>query len=98
MTSDGMLTITNDSSRLIGHAFYSDPLQLKESKQKSSDKSSPINFSATFVLAITPRHPNLGTHGFAFVLMPTKNQEVVFQTSSLGFQITLALQNLTQVF
>lgn len=84
MTSDGMLTITNDSSRLLGHAFYSYPLQLKESKQKSSDKSSPINFSTAFFSSVAPRYPELGGHGFAFVLMPTKEPRCCLPNQYLG--------------
>ncbi|XP_011622567.1 L-type lectin-domain containing receptor kinase IV.2 [Amborella trichopoda] len=68
---NGILTITNDSTRLIGHAYHPFPLQFK--KNSLSSNNSRHSFSTTFVFTISPKYPDLGGHGLAFFLSPYKS-------------------------
>lgn len=58
----GVLRLTNDTARMMGHAFYPYPIKIL--------KDSSYSFSTTFVFSITPQYPDLGGHGLAFVLTP----------------------------
>ncbi|CAN0909551.1 L-type lectin-domain containing receptor kinase S.4 [Linum grandiflorum] len=62
---NGLLRLTNDTRRLIGHAFYSSPFRLKPTKNSTS------SFSTAFAFAIVPEYPKLGGHGLAFTLSST---------------------------
>ena len=64
---NGILTLINDSPKILGHAFYPSPLPFKSSKNKSI----VATFSTTFVFSIVPKYPELGAQGFAFVLIST---------------------------
>ncbi|GMI71435.1 lectin receptor kinase a4.1, L-type lectin receptor kinase VI.3 [Hibiscus trionum] len=66
----GALQLTNKSRYTIGHAFYSEPIQILQGDQSSS--SSSFSFSTTFVLAIVPSSSGRGGHGLAFTLSPSK--------------------------
>ncbi|KAJ4835285.1 hypothetical protein Tsubulata_002805 [Turnera subulata] len=65
---NGIIRLTNDTSRLLGHAFYSSPFRFKNS---SAGKA--FSFSTSFALAIVPQYPTLGGHGFAFTISATKD-------------------------
>lgn len=65
---NGIIQLTNKTSRLLGQAFYSSPLRFK-----SSPNSSASSFSTSFAFAIDPEYPKLGGHGLAFVISPTKD-------------------------
>ncbi|MED6197291.1 hypothetical protein PIB30_055297 [Stylosanthes scabra] len=65
---NGVLRLTNDTSRLMGHAFYPSPFQLKD---KASGKV--LSFSTSFALAIVPEYPKLGGHGLAFTIATSKD-------------------------
>ncbi|XP_017603381.1 L-type lectin-domain containing receptor kinase S.4-like isoform X2 [Gossypium arboreum] len=67
IADSGLLCLTNTTSRVSGHAFYSSPL-----KFKNSDNSKVSSFSSAFVIATVPEYPKLGGHGLAFVLSPSK--------------------------
>lgn len=56
--SNGILSITNDISKLLGHSFYPTLLQFKTG----------TNFSTNFVFSILPKYPGLGGHGLTFGL------------------------------
>lgn len=60
---NGILRLTNETSRLIGHAFYPSPFQFKDSTTGKA-----FSFSTSFALAIVPEYPKLGGHGLAFTL------------------------------
>ncbi|XP_010937574.2 L-type lectin-domain containing receptor kinase S.4-like, partial [Elaeis guineensis] len=62
----GLLQLTKETSRLIGHAFYRTPLQFKDTVDGAVH-----SFSTTFAFAIVPDYPQLGGHGFAFVIAPS---------------------------
>ncbi|KAK1365430.1 Clade XI lectin receptor kinase [Heracleum sosnowskyi] len=64
----GILQLTNDTSRLMGHALFSSPIQLKNSS------TSPVHsFSTCFAFSIVPEYPKLGGHGLAFTITPSKD-------------------------
>ena len=69
LRSNGILSLTNDSVRLIGHAFYPSPIHFKRSKDH---RSWVVTFSTNFVFSMAPKYPGLGGHGLAFVLLSTK--------------------------
>ncbi|KAK7363176.1 hypothetical protein VNO77_05307 [Canavalia gladiata] len=77
---NGILTLTNDSSKILGHAFYPSPLPFKSSKNKSI----VATFSTTFVFSIVPKYPDLGGHGFAFVLISTNEPKGCLVNQYLG--------------
>ncbi|RDX61540.1 L-type lectin-domain containing receptor kinase S.4, partial [Mucuna pruriens] len=65
---NGILKLTNETSRLMGHAFYPSPFQLK-----NSTTGKVFSFSSSFALAIVPEYPKLGGHGMAFTIANTKD-------------------------
>ncbi|PON81137.1 Serine/threonine protein kinase [Trema orientale] len=65
--SNGILAITNDTAKLLGHAFYPTPLEFKK-VIPGSNKPVAVNFSTNFVFSILPKYPGLGGHGLTFVL------------------------------
>ncbi|XP_028783402.1 L-type lectin-domain containing receptor kinase S.4-like [Neltuma alba] len=65
---NGILQLTNQTSRLKGHAFYSSPFRFKNS---SSGKA--FSFSASFALVTVPVFFKLGGHGLAFTIATSKN-------------------------
>ncbi|KAE9592057.1 hypothetical protein Lal_00038308 [Lupinus albus] len=65
---NGILRLTNDTSRLMGHAFYPSPFQFK-----NSTNGKVFSFSTSFALAIVPEYPKLGGHGLAFTIAPSKD-------------------------
>eukprot|EP01018_Ginkgo_biloba_P028548 Gb_04107 [translate_table: standard] len=62
----GVLHLTNDTTRMIGHAFHPLPLRLNN----SNSTNSTFSFSTRFVFSIAPLYPDLGGHGMAFVITP----------------------------
>ncbi|XP_056172694.1 L-type lectin-domain containing receptor kinase S.4-like [Syzygium oleosum] len=64
----GVLRLTNETGRLMGHAFYPSPLRFK-----SSPDGGVSSFSASFVLAVVPEYPKLGGHGLAFVVSAARD-------------------------
>ncbi|XP_039031229.1 L-type lectin-domain containing receptor kinase S.4-like isoform X2 [Hibiscus syriacus] len=67
ISNNGLLCLTNTTSRVSGHAFYSSPFRFK-----NSNESKVSSFSTAFVFATVPEYPKLGGHGLAFVLSPSK--------------------------
>lgn len=63
--SGGILKLTNDTPRLIGHGFYPNPIRFKNPATKT-----PLSFSTSFVFAIVPEYARLGGHGLAFTISP----------------------------
>ncbi|KAH7553726.1 hypothetical protein ACOSP7_029446 [Xanthoceras sorbifolium] len=64
---NGILRLTNETSRLQGQAFYNSPFGFK-----NSTNGKVFSFSASFALAIVPEYPKLGGHGLAFVISQSK--------------------------
>lgn len=64
----GILKLTNETSRLMGHAFYTSPFQFK-----NSTNGKAFSFSTSFAFTIVPEYPKLGGHGLAFTIATTKD-------------------------
>jgi hypothetical protein len=60
----GLLRLTNETSRLLGHAFYPTPLRFRDGN------GTAVSFSTEFVVTVVPEFAQLGGHGFAFVVAP----------------------------
>ncbi|XP_065854181.1 L-type lectin-domain containing receptor kinase S.4-like [Euphorbia lathyris] len=69
---NGILRLTNETSRLMGHAFYTSPF-----KFKSSTDGKVFSFSTSFALAIVPEYPKLGGHGLAFTISASKHLQAL---------------------
>ncbi|XP_042443466.1 L-type lectin-domain containing receptor kinase SIT2-like [Zingiber officinale] len=66
IASNGVLQITNDSMRQIGHAFFSSRMLMVKDESVSSPA---LSFSTTFVLDIITYNGS-GGNGMAFVIAP----------------------------
>ncbi|KAG1337839.1 L-type lectin-domain containing receptor kinase S.4 [Cocos nucifera] len=77
--NNGILRLTNETSRLIGRAFYPTALQFR-----NATTGVAFSFSATFVFAIVPEYPKLGGHGLAFVISPTQELKRALPSQYLG--------------
>ncbi|KAI3987059.1 hypothetical protein MKX01_036849 [Papaver californicum] len=74
---NGILRLTNHTSRLYGHAFYPSPLTfIKNGKV--------VSFSTCFAFASVPEYQRLGGHGLAFVLSPTRDLTGAHPSQYLG--------------
>ncbi|KAK7400282.1 hypothetical protein VNO78_11486 [Psophocarpus tetragonolobus] len=91
---NGILTLTNDSAKILGHAFYPSPLPFKSSKNKSI----VATFSTTFVFSIVPKYPDLGGHGFAFVLISTNEPKGCLINQYLGLPNVTSSQEFSTRF
>lgn len=76
---NGLLRLTNDSLRVLGHAFYSSPVQFK-----NSSDGKVRSFSTSFAFAINPQYPKLGGHGLAFTISPDKERSGALPSQYLG--------------
>ncbi|CAM8899584.1 unnamed protein product [Rhodiola kirilowii] len=77
--TNGTIRLTNDTRRLLGHAFYTKPIRFKKSAQ-----SKAFSFSTAFTFAIVPEFRNLGGHGMAFVIAISKELTGAFPSQYLG--------------
>ncbi|XP_010910689.2 L-type lectin-domain containing receptor kinase S.4 [Elaeis guineensis] len=75
----GILRLTNETSRLIGHAFYPDRLQFKNATDGAA-----FSFSTAFAFAAVPEYTTLGGHGLAFVIAPSKELQGALPSQYLG--------------
>ncbi|XP_073044458.1 L-type lectin-domain containing receptor kinase S.4-like [Primulina eburnea] len=76
---NGLLQLTNESSRVIGHAFF--PTQLRF---KNSVNGTGFSFSTCFVFSIHPEYTKLGGHGMAFTIAPSKELVTALPSQYLG--------------
>ncbi|CAO2820312.1 unnamed protein product [Amaranthus hypochondriacus] len=74
-----IIQLTNTTSRVIGHAFYSSPI-----KFKTSPNATVSSFSTTFTLGTVPEFKTLGGHGMAFVISPSTNLQSGLPSQFLG--------------
>ncbi|KAF2306176.1 hypothetical protein GH714_014971 [Hevea brasiliensis] len=65
---NGVLRLTNETSRLMGHAFYTSPFQFK-----NSSNGKAFSFSTSFAFVVVPEYPKLGGHGLAFAISTSKD-------------------------
>lgn len=68
----GILRLTNETSRLLGQAFYTSPFQFK-----NSTNGKVFSFSTAFAFTIVPEYLKLGGHGLAFAISPSKDLEAL---------------------
>ncbi|KAG5557806.1 hypothetical protein RHGRI_007895 [Rhododendron griersonianum] len=76
---NGLLKLTNDTTRIIGHAFYPNPIQFINSTDGKA-----FSFSTAFAFAIVPEYAKLGGHGLAFTISPSKDLQGALPSQYLG--------------
>ncbi|XP_022846640.1 L-type lectin-domain containing receptor kinase S.4-like [Olea europaea var. sylvestris] len=76
---NGILQLTYETTRLIGHSFFPSPLQFK-----NSTNGTAFSFSTCFAFVIVPEYPKLGGHGFAFTISPSQNFKSALPSQYLG--------------
>uniref|UniRef100_A0A1U8AJ90 non-specific serine/threonine protein kinase n=1 Tax=Nelumbo nucifera TaxID=4432 RepID=A0A1U8AJ90_NELNU len=76
---NGLLMLTNQSKRQLGHAFYPYPLHFK-----NLPDGNVFTFSTTFVFGILPKYQNFYGHGIAFVITPSRALPGARPTQYLG--------------
>ncbi|KAL3839493.1 hypothetical protein ACJIZ3_024084 [Penstemon smallii] len=79
INKNGVLQLTNETSRLKGHAFYPSPLLFK-----NSTNGTVFSFSTCFAFSIHPEYPRLGGHGLAFTIATTKELKSALPSQYLG--------------
>ncbi|KAH0737000.1 hypothetical protein KY290_035705 [Solanum tuberosum] len=79
ISQNGFIQLTNETSRLMGHAFYSSPFQFK-----NSTNGTAFSFSTCFALAIVPEYPKLGGHGLAFTISQSNDFSTALPSQYLG--------------
>ncbi|XP_043697658.1 L-type lectin-domain containing receptor kinase IV.1-like [Telopea speciosissima] len=86
ITSNGLLLLTNNTLQDTGHAFYTNPIHFlnKSSSGGGTGTAAVLSFSTTFVFAILPQYPNLGGHGIAWFIAPTRGFPGAFPSQYLG--------------
>ena len=87
---NGVLQLTNKTQRLLGHAFYSNPIQFKNSTDGKA-----FSFSTSFAFAMVPEYAELGGHGLAFTISPTKEIPGALPSQYLGLLNNSNLGNFT---
>ncbi|XP_074308225.1 L-type lectin-domain containing receptor kinase S.4 [Silene latifolia] len=87
--NNGILQLTNDTKRLLGHAFTPNRVRVKRSNGKA------YSFSSIFAFAIVPQFQTLGGHGFAFAFSPSKELPGALPSQYLGLLNSTDNGNLT---
>ncbi|KAK9683333.1 hypothetical protein RND81_10G132900 [Saponaria officinalis] len=88
--NNGILQLTNDTKRLLGHAFTPSAIRVKD-----SSNSKAVSFSSVFAFAIVPQFQTLGGHGFAFAFTRTKELVGALPSQYLGLLNSSDNGNLT---
>ncbi|KAL2526486.1 L-type lectin-domain containing receptor kinase S.4 [Abeliophyllum distichum] len=76
---NGILKLTNDTPRSIGHAFYQSPINFK-----NLTTGKDFSFSTAFAFAIDPEYEKLGGHGLAFTVAKSKELKGALPNQYLG--------------
>ncbi|KAF7143847.1 hypothetical protein RHSIM_Rhsim05G0223300 [Rhododendron simsii] len=66
----GALRLTDKTQKVIGHAFYPDPIRFRLNTSSSNPNKTISSFSTHFVFQIVPSGSNRGGHGLAFTISP----------------------------
>ncbi|TKY66851.1 L-type lectin-domain containing receptor kinase VII.2 [Spatholobus suberectus] len=74
-----ILTLTNRNTFSVGRAFYPSKIPTK-----SSNSSTPLPFSTSFIFSIAPFKELLPGHGFVFILSPFAGTTGVSSSEHLG--------------
>lgn len=77
--SRGILELTNLTQRMQGHAVYPVPLQFRNVSSNST-----ISFRTSFVMSFVHAYQNVGGHGLAFVVTPSRSFQGSFPSQYLG--------------
>ncbi|KAJ1265962.1 hypothetical protein BS78_08G114200 [Paspalum vaginatum] len=86
---NGLLRLTNETSKLMGHAFYPAPLRFLDGN------GTAVSFSTQFVVTVVPEFAQLGGHGFAFVVAPDPRLPGALPSQYLGLLSAGDLGNAT---
>ena len=84
----GILRLTNETQRVLGHAFYSRPIQFKNSTDGKA-----LSFSTAFAFAIVNQNPTFGGHGLAFTISRTKELPGALPNQYLGLRNASDVRN-----
>ncbi|CAL5440125.1 unnamed protein product [Camellia sinensis] len=76
---NGILRLTNETSRKMGHAFHTSLFHFK-----NSSNGSVFSFSTSFAFVIVPEYPKLGGHGLALTLSPSVDLPTTLLSQYLG--------------
>ncbi|KAL2485201.1 L-type lectin-domain containing receptor kinase S.4 [Abeliophyllum distichum] len=76
---NGILQLTNETRRLIGHSFFPSPLEFK-----NSTNGTVFSFSTCFAFVIVPEYPRLGGHGLAFTISSSQDFKSALPSQYLG--------------
>ncbi|XP_021754348.1 L-type lectin-domain containing receptor kinase S.4-like [Chenopodium quinoa] len=87
---DSIIQLTNTTSRMIGHAFYSTPI-----KFKNTQNDSVLSFSSVFTIGTVPEFKTLGGHGMAFIVSPSNNLPKALPSQYLGLFNAADIGNIT---
>ncbi|XP_066362840.1 L-type lectin-domain containing receptor kinase SIT2-like [Miscanthus floridulus] len=79
ITSDGLIELTNDTSRIKGHAFYPSPLRFRHSPD-----STVQSFSLSFVFGLFSSFSDIRGHGLAFFIAPSTDFTGAFPIQFMG--------------
>ncbi|KAI4302401.1 hypothetical protein MLD38_038150 [Melastoma candidum] len=90
VTEHGILRLTDDSPRVLGHTFYSSPVRIRNA---SDGKVS--SFSTCFAFATVPQYPKLGGHGLAFTISRMPNLSGALPSQYLGLMNASNIGNST---
>ncbi|PKI72346.1 hypothetical protein CRG98_007216 [Punica granatum] len=85
---NGILRLTNDSLRALGHAFYSSPVRFK-----NPSGGRAASFSTAFAFSIVPQYPSLGGHGFTFAISRSRELPGALPSQYLGLMNSSDLGN-----
>ncbi|KAK3146839.1 hypothetical protein QOZ80_3BG0273190 [Eleusine coracana subsp. coracana] len=79
ITSTGLMELTNDTSRIKGHAFYPSPLRFRRSPNGTVQ-----SFSLSFVFGLLSSFSDIRGHGFAFFISPSTDFTDAFPIQFMG--------------
>ncbi|VAI62036.1 unnamed protein product [Triticum turgidum subsp. durum] len=79
ITPNGLLMLTNGTSRSMGRAFYPDPLRFRNLSDGAVQ-----SFSASFVFAMVSIYKDLSSNGIAMFIAPSKNLSAAMRMQYLG--------------
>ncbi|KAE8806487.1 Lectin-domain containing receptor kinase A4.2 [Hordeum vulgare] len=79
VTPNGLLMLTNGTSRSMGRAFYPEPLRFRNLSDGAVQ-----SFSASFVFAMVSIYKDLSSNGIAMFIAPSKNLSTAMRMQYLG--------------
>ncbi|KAM3204360.1 L-type lectin-domain containing receptor kinase S.4-like [Capsicum annuum] len=89
-SKNGVLQLTNETSRVVGHVFYKNPIKFKN--DKFSNNVSFFSTGFAFAFGVVPEYAKLGGHGFAFTISRSKEMKGNFTKQNLFLQCGKTIQ------